>query len=158
MNVNELFSADFINQPQIGLDGIFKFTVPILEVGFMQFNIMCLFYWCKLCQDLKDEEDMLPYQGKWLAEHLSSSKSSLFFDFLLLAFPWIEILLLFTILLSGLNKVDFYHMIFLLFFVGYMVYPAKKATISEMVIVYSYLFIILKHIYTMISSDWINEN
>lgn len=40
--------------------GIFKFTYPVLEVGFMMFNNFCFFSWIKSCEDIQDHEDDIP--------------------------------------------------------------------------------------------------
>ena len=89
---------------------------------------------------------------------MSSEDSSSVMHLLLLLFPSVETLLLLAILLSGLNKVDFYHMIFLIFFVGYLVAPKRKEKITYMVIIYSFSFIIIKQMYTLLNLDLISKN
>jgi len=54
MNVNQLFSAEFLNEKGLAAFGIFTFQVPILEVCLLQLNIFCLFFWCKKCQSLTE--------------------------------------------------------------------------------------------------------
>jgi len=93
-----------------------------------------------------------------LTKFLSRPDSNTLWRLLLLFLPSFEIILLFAILLSGLNKVDLYHMAFLLFFVGYLIYPKKEEQITRIVLVYSFVFIVLKHAYTLIDTDWIANN
>lgn len=92
------------------------------------------------------------------AKFLSSDDSSWWQNLLLISLPGVEFVLLFIILLSGLNKVDAYHMLYLFMFVGYLVFPKKKSGITNFCIVYSFIFIIIKQMYTMIQSDWIDNN
>jgi len=89
-------------------------------------------------------------QGKLLSYYFCGEDSGTFSNLLLLTFQYVEYFLLFAILLSGLNKVDMYHMIFLVVFLGYLVAPKKKEKITDLVIIYSFSFIIMKHIYTLL--------
>ena len=129
--------------------GFFKFQAPLLEAGFMQITLFTVFYWCKLCQRLSDNEDRLVVQGTMVARYWTREGSSSFFSLLLLALPAVEPLLLFTILLAGLNKVDFYHMLYIPLFVGYLIFPkgesgAKHKCISTLLVVWSFSFLLAK--------------
>ena len=67
----------------------------------------------------------------------------------------VEPLLLFTILLAGLNKVDFYHMLYIPLFVGYLIFPkgesgAKHKCISTFLVVWSFSFLLAKQAYALI--------
>jgi hypothetical protein len=54
------------------------------------------------------------------------SESFTAYNMLLLTFPYYEGLLLLAILISGLNKVDLYHMLCLFIFVALLNNPNKK--------------------------------
>jgi len=93
-----------------------------------------------------------------LAEYLSSSRSGTLKHLLLLVYPAVEPLLLLVILVSGLNKVDFYHMIYLVIFVCYLVFPKRSRGFTTFLVVYSFMFIIFKHIYTMMPQDLVTQH
>ena len=57
---------------------------------------------------------------------LSSPKSLTLSNVLLLTFPYYEGILLLAIVISGLNKVDLYHVLCLFIFVAFLNNPDKK--------------------------------
>ena len=107
----------------------------------------------KSAQYLLESDEAYHVQGSVLVRYLSGVNSNTFKNVLLLIISNLDFILLFTILISGVNKVDMYHLLFLLMFVCYVIYPDKHLKITLFVVVYSELFIILKYIYSLLVRD-----
>ena len=99
--------------------------------------------WMKAWESLKEEDEDLRMQGVNLFRALSSPGSRSYQNLLLLAIPFCERIMLLIILFSGLEKVDIYHIMFLILFIGFLVQSAKKETLTRILIFFSAFFIAL---------------
>lgn len=81
---------------------------------------------------------------------MSSPKSLTVSNFLLMTFPYYEGILLLAIVVSGLNKVDLYHVLCLFIFVAFLNNPKKKFEITIFTINYAFIFIFMKYIYSLL--------
>jgi hypothetical protein len=81
---------------------------------------------------------------------MSSPDSYTIYDVLLLTFPYYEGLLLLAIVISGLNKVDLYHVLCLFIFVAFLNKPNKKNQLTILTIYYAFFFIFVKYIYSIL--------
>ena len=70
---------------------------------------------------------------------------------MLVCLPASQDLFLLIVLLSGLNKVDFYHMMYLVMFVLYLILPKRKHGITKVLIIYSSVFVVIKHLYVLLN-------
>jgi hypothetical protein len=148
VNINGLLTEQQFEGNQYW--GVFKFYIPVLEVLFMQFNNFCIFAWIKSCENLNEDQNNISIQGVKLMNHLSAQDSYTAYDMLLLTFPYYEGLLLLAIVISGLNKVDLYHVLCLFIFVAFLNYPNKKYQLTIFTIYYAFFFIFVKYIYSIL--------
>jgi hypothetical protein len=81
---------------------------------------------------------------------MSAPDSYIAYYFLLLTFPYMEGLLLLAIVISGLNKVDLYHVLCLFIFVAFLNKPNKKYKLTIFTINYAFIFIFMKYIYSIL--------
>ena len=155
-SINGLLTDDQIEGKEYY--GIFRFFHPAPEVLFAQFNHFCIFAWVKSCENLTDTQSDLSVQGPRLMKKLSSPHSLTAYNVLLLTFPYIEGILLLAIVISGLNKVDLYHVLCLFIFVAFLNNPAKKFKITIFTLNYAFIFIFMKYIYSILyCQDQIDE-
>lgn len=75
----------------------------------------------------------------------------------MLFFPYFDNILILIIVVSGLNKVDLYHVLCLFIFVAFLIRPKYKKPLTIFVIAYGMFFIMAKFTYTLISDDYILE-
>ena len=87
-------------------------------------------------------------------ENLSQKDSNLLFNLIVLFFPYFDNILILIIVVSGLNKVDLYHVLCLFIFVLFLVIPKYKRSLTIFVIVYGMFFIMAKFTYTLIKDDY----
>ena len=121
MNINGMFEDDFYDGKSQFC--IFKLQYPVLEMGFMMLNNVCFFAWIKSCEDIKEHEDNITVIGVTLMENLSQKESNLLFNLIVLFFQYFDNILILIIVVSGLNKVDLYHVLCLFIFVAFLVRP-----------------------------------
>lgn len=88
------------------------------------------------------------------ARRWSSDEASTLENVLLVLSFVIEPALLLVVMLSGLNKVDFYHLGFLAIFVGYLALPKRRRGVTQILVVYSAIFIAIKHVYVLAGQDF----
>ena len=84
-----------------------------------------------------------------MMRRITNPKSNLFHQFLFLMLIYVEYPLMIFLVCTGLAKMDFYHMVMLLFFVVYTANPRilKKWTI--LLLIFSDFFVLEKYIYTL---------
>lgn len=123
-------------------------------MGFMMINNLCFFGWIKSCEDIHEHEDNISAIGVTLMENLSQKDSNLLFNLIVLFFPYFDNILILIIVISGLNKVDLYHVLCLFIFVLFLVIPKYKRSLTIFVIVYGMFFIMAKFTYTLIKDDY----
>jgi hypothetical protein len=75
----------------------------------------------------------------------------------LLLIPFCERILLLIVLFAGLEKVDIYHIIFLILFIGFLVQSSKKETLTKYLIFFSGIFILGKYFYSLLGADHYNQ-
>jgi hypothetical protein len=92
-------------------------------------------------------------------KNLSGESSNALQNLVLLTFPYCETLSLIAILVSGLNKVDLYHVLYLVVFVAFIVWPQKRRTMTPVIVAYAALFLLLKYIWSMYAhTDFAERN
>ena len=115
----------------------------------MQFNQYCFFAWIKSCENLSPADDNFELQGVTLMRRLSGQKSNIIHNLILLTFPCYEAVLLVIILVSGLNKIDLYHVLYLVIFVAFIIWPSKRYIMTPIIVLYAILFLLMKYVWSM---------
>ena len=134
--------------------GIFQLKYPFFEVLFMQYLIFCYFLLIKLNQNIAENQKDYIDQGRIILRTLVAKKSSTLKNIFMILLPLIEILFSIMILFSGLNQLDFFHIVFYFIFVFFIGYPQNKTIILKFTVHYCEIFFILKYTFSMIS-QWI---
>ena len=113
----------------------------------MFFSLVPFFLLIKCRKYLKlNEEDQKHNFLRTLTAEESPSIYGLFFLFL----TRMDIIVFFCVFMSGVNKVDFYHMFLMVFFVTFTVFPNFMKRYFIVLIVYVNFFVFEKYVYTLI--------
>ena len=125
--------------------GFYKMHIPPLEIGFMFCNVVCFI---KLAQILKPESE--DASQKSFLSKLGNPNSSIMVQFLFLFLIYVEYPLMLFLVLAGLDKMDVYHIMMLLFFICYTLTPSLIKDRSIILLVYANLFVLEKYIFTLV--------
>jgi hypothetical protein len=128
--------------------GFYQFSVPALEVGLMLAALTPFFMLIKTRKqlDLNSKED----SKKKFLEKLTSEKSSTFYYLFFVILNNLDLVAFVVIFFSGVNKIDFYHVFLLFFFVAYILWPAAFIRNYIFLLVYVDFFVFEKYLYTLI--------
>ena len=102
---------------------------------------------------MSEEDENLRAMGVKLFKVLSSPESKIYQNFLLLAIPFCERIMLLIILFAGLEKVDIYHIMFLILFIGFLAQSARKETLTRILVFFSAFFILGKYFCSLLNAD-----
>ena len=102
--------------------GFFKFAIPPVEIALMMLGLLPFFLLIKSRESLKCNKE--EQKTKFL-EVLTRPKSPTAFYLLFLLITHLDMLVFLAIFLSGVNKIDFYHVFLMFFFVFYIISPKK---------------------------------
>ena len=100
--------------------GFFNFKIPPLEITFMMISLLPFFFLIKSRSYLKSNKE--EQKSKFL-EKLTRPKSPTIFYFVFLLITHMDMIVFLAIFLSGVNKIDFYHIFLMFFFVAYITSP-----------------------------------
>lgn len=92
------------------------------------------------------------YDSKRLLDKLGDKKASIVYHFSFLFLRYIEYPLMLFLVVAGLLKMDVYHIVLLLVFVVYTLFPNVVVNNSVYLLVYSLFFILEKYIYSLVGS------
>jgi len=98
---------------------------------------------------LLDSDELDKRFEKQLIKKIGSHKSSLFYQFLFIFLIYIEYPMMLFLVIAGLDKMDIYHVMMLLFFVWYTLRPQIIQNNSVWLLVYANLFVLEKYVYTL---------
>lgn len=128
--------------------GFYQFSIPPLEVGLMLGALVPFFMLIKTRKqlDLNSKED----SKKKFLEKLTSEKSSTFYYFAFVVLTNLDLLAFVVIFFSGVNKIDFYHVFLLFFFVAYILWPTAFVRNYVVLLLYVDFFVFEKYLYTLI--------
>ena len=157
VNIDELVPSWLLGVEQSWRYGLYRFQRPVLEVLLLEAFVIAQVTWVKAGESLSEEDEDLRRQGVNLFRALSSSGSRSYQNLLLLAIPLCERIMLLIILFSGLEKVDIYHIMFLILFIGFLAQSAKKETLTRILIFFSAFFILGKYFCSLLSADSYNQ-
>ena len=102
--------------------GFYQFTLPSLEV-FLHMLILSPFF--MLIQTKKYLEYNKEETKRKFLERLTDKESPLLYYLAFWVFNNLEMVVFITIFFSGVNKIDFYHIFLMFFFVVYILNPAQ---------------------------------
>jgi len=100
--------------------GFFNLAIPPLEIALMMLGLLPFFLLIKSRESLKFNKE--EQKAKFL-EVLTRPKSPTAFYLLFLLITHLDMLVFLAIFLSGVNKIDFYHVFLMFFFVFYIISP-----------------------------------
>mmetsp|Transcript_10288 Transcript_10288/g.15689 ORF Transcript_10288/g.15689 Transcript_10288/m.15689 type:complete len:389 (+) Transcript_10288:912-2078(+) len=83
-------------------------------------------------------------------QHMSSKKRNTFVICVFLIIPWFEMAFLSTILLLGMNRVDVYHLVFMLFFISLAMLPHHRNRLTRLLIIYTGGYILGNYILQLV--------
>ena len=92
------------------------------------------------------------YDSKRLLDKLGDKKASIVYHFSFLFLRYIEYPLMLFLFVAGLLKMDVYHIVLLLVFVVYTLFPNVVVNNSIYLLVYSLFFILEMYIYSLVGS------
>mmetsp|Transcript_16781 Transcript_16781/g.25854 ORF Transcript_16781/g.25854 Transcript_16781/m.25854 type:complete len:398 (+) Transcript_16781:2142-3335(+) len=155
ININYVFTEIFNKdhgtvEHEKTVYGLIEYQYQILEVLFSHFMVYTFVLWLKSGESLTVEQDDFDQQALSFMKTLSRPESSSLENLLLLSIPYIEQVFLVMVALSGLNKMDIYHVFFLFYFVAFLLKSDMKRTLTYLLIIYGYTFILLKYIFSLL--------
>lgn len=129
--------------------GFYQFSIPALEVGLMMTALAPFVMVIKTRKQL-DENSKADTKQKFL-EKLTSQDSPTIYYFVFVIISNLDLVAFITIFFSGVNKIDFYHIFLIFFFVAFILWP--KCFIRNYVILLFYVdfFVFEKYLYTLIT-------
>lgn len=129
--------------------GFFEFPFPFLDLTFQAlclFVFFCLFRTKKYIERHTDEQ----LKQATLAE---VKKGGLGMQLFFIALSYMDYIMIFIIYLSGVTKIDFYHICLMYFFVIYAIFPTCFKRHFFFLVVFSAFFVWEKYLYTLIVRD-----
>jgi hypothetical protein len=114
----------------------------------MMFSLAPFFLLIK-CRKQLDENSKEDTKRKFL-EKLTDDKSPTIYYFLFVLINNLDLLAFITIFFSGVNKIDFYHVFLMFFFVTYILWPECFVRNYIVLLVYVDFFVFEKYLYTLI--------
>ena len=153
ININKLFPESLFQREMIWNYGFFRFSNAFAEVMVWQIFLTINFFWVKTQENVSNLDENLGHQGARFFRYMSQKNSYTFQNILILMVPNIEQFLLLIILLSGLEKVDVYHIIFLFLFINFLVFQNRKELLTRILIFSSSFFILGKYFFSLFSSE-----
>lgn len=101
--------------------GFYEFSLPFLETGLMFSALLPFFFFMKSSQKYlsfnKDD------QKKKFLQKLTDEKAPTIYYFLFQLLRNLDLIVFTAIFFSGVNKIDFYHIFLMFFFVAYVLKP-----------------------------------
>jgi hypothetical protein len=92
-----------------------------------------------------DNEDV----RKRFLTRLTSKDSPTFYYFVFTFIYYLDILVFITIFFSGVNKIDFYHIFLMFFFVAFTLWPLCFKRNFIILLIYADFFVFEKYLYTL---------
>lgn len=81
---------------------------------------------------------------------MTAESSPIFYYFVFILINNLDLLVFIVIFFSGVNKIDFYHIFLLFFFVAYIIWPKWFIRNYIVLLVYVDFFVFEKYLYTLI--------
>jgi len=116
--------------------------------------IFFVMLWVSNLKNIPDNMQTFKLMAREVMIGFTRPSSGLIENLTVLSLPYWEMVYLLGIALSGLNKMDFYHLAFLVFFVLYLLKPDMKFKTTQWVLIYGFVFIILKYTYTLLEMQF----
>jgi len=124
--------------------GFFQMKMPSLEFCFMFFILFIISYYCR--QNFGKNDSRLKTDS--MIKDLKKNKSTLWQIFYLIVL-YLEYPLFLAMVMSGLAKMDFYHIFLLFIFVAYTLFPKFFVKNSIFLLIYADFFILTKYVWTL---------
>lgn len=83
-------------------------------------------------------------------QKLTDEKSPTFYYFVFILLNYMDLISFTGIFFSGVNKIDFYHVFLIFFFVAYVIWPKCFKRNYLILLVYVDFFVFEKYLYTLI--------
>ena len=126
--------------------GFYEFNVPILEVGFL---FMCLFSMIELFRLLRvDHGD--DKQSQFAFKKMQDRRSNAFYQLLFITLIYIEYPLMIFLVMDGVSQMDLHHIMYIVIFILYTLYPIFISRYSILLLIYADLFILSEYLYTLL--------
>jgi hypothetical protein len=125
--------------------GFFQFKIPPIESAFMFLNVYFLIQ-LVVCTEFEMEDDV---SVKVLMNRISHLKTPTAYQVMFLVLVYIEFPLMLTLIVAGLDKMDLYHIVLLIFFVTYTLYADRIPNFPLYLLIYANFWIIEKYIYSL---------
>lgn len=132
--------------------GFYDFQIPSLEIAFMFCGLLAFIQLTFSLESSADEA------SKKFLNQIGSPKGSLLYHFLFLFLTHVEYPMMLFLVVAGLDKMDIYHIVMLLFFVWYTLKPSIIKNNSIFLLVYANVFVLEKYIYTMFQTSTEPQN
>jgi hypothetical protein len=134
--------------------GFYQFSIPPLEIFLMIIALapfLLLTKGVKLNTKEKDvkKNEKEEVKGSFL-ESLTNSDARIFKLILFVVIKNLDIVAFITLFFSGVNKIDFYHIFLIFFFVAYILNKDKFMSNYIILLIYVDFFVFEKYLYTLI--------
>ncbi|TNV88031.1 hypothetical protein FGO68_gene5171 [Halteria grandinella] len=129
--------------------GFYQFSYPFLEIILMLTALIPFVMVIKTRKQL--DENSKKDAKKQFLEKLTSPQSPTIYYLLFVIINNLDIVAFTTIFFSGVNKIDFYHIFLIFFFVAFTLYPRCFIRNYIILLVYVDFFVFEKYLYTLIT-------
>lgn len=118
--------------------------IPPLEFGFMFVTLFIISFYCR--QNFEKADTGI--KASLIIEDLSKNKSTIW-QIIYLIVLYLEYPLFLAMVMSGLAKMDFYHIFLLFIFVAYTLFPKFFVKNSIFLLIYANFFVLTKYVWTL---------
>ena len=127
--------------------GFYNMQIPPLEFAFMFFILFIVSYYCR--QNFEKAE--VGIKTNLIIDDLSKNKSTMW-QIIYLVVLYLEYPLFLAMVMSGLAKMDFYHIFLLFIFVAYTLFPKFIGKNSIFLLIYADFFVLTKYVWTLVTT------
>lgn len=128
--------------------GFYDFSLPALEVALMLAGLAPFFLLVHSRGQL--EENSKEDTKRKFLQKLTDQRSPTVYYLVFVLLKNLDVVAFVTIFFSGVNKIDFYHIFLLFFFVAYILWPRGFIRHYLLLLVYVDLFVFEKYLYSLI--------
>lgn len=137
--------------------GFFRFKLSILEIGMQVAVIFLMVYWSKLLKDCHELHTGLRTLGFLIFEKYNFQDYK-WLSMGYLVIPIAEYSLLVLVLLVASSSRDLFHLAFLVLFVAMLAVPSKIRQITQFMVIWSFVFLLLSYVFSLAHQEWVTAN
>ena len=82
---------------------------------------------------------------------MQSRKQNILYQLFFILLIYVEYPLMIVLVISGVSKMDIYHILFIVFFTVYTLFPVVMNRASLALLLYSDAFVLIKYLYSLLA-------